>query len=296
MNRITVVGSTNTDMVVMAERFPAPGETILGGQFFLFAGGKGANQAVAAARLGGQVRFVTRVGEDSFGRQAVEGFLREGIDCSAVSIDDRRASGTALITVNAAGENTIVVAPGANEALTPERLQYLDLAPDEFVLTQLETPLETVQALARRTDHLILNPAPARDLPDSLLRRLFLITPNETELHLLTGLPVTEEGNSVVAAAQALLAKGVQQVIVTLGRAGACYVGHDQTFFVPAPSVRAVDTTAAGDVFNGGLVVALAEGQSIRDAVAFAVRAASISVTRMGAQASAPLRSELNSA
>ena len=292
MSRITVVGSSNTDMVVKTPRFPQPGETLLGGEFFLFAGGKGANQAVAAARLGGKVRFVARVGNDVFGRQAVAGFEREGIDCSAVTIDAELASGTALITVNGDGENTIVVASGANDALYPELIHKLAFSADEYIITQLETPLETVAALVQRSNHLILNPAPARELPSGLLRQLFLITPNETEAQLLTDIPVTDRISAAQAAA-VLQEQGVQHVFITMGGAGAYYRGAEGEFTVPAPRVTAVDTTAAGDVFNGALVVALAEGKSMRAAVEFAVRAASVSVTRMGAQASAPRRSEL---
>ncbi|CAH1000178.1 Ribokinase [Neolewinella maritima] len=292
MPRITVVGSSNTDMVVRTPRFPQAGETLLGGEFFLFAGGKGANQAVAAARLGGHVRFVARVGDDLFGRQALEGFKREGIDCSAVSTDPQLASGTALITVNEAGENTIVVASGANDALRSALLAPISLEANEYVLTQLETPLETVMALAERTDRLVLNPAPARELPDDLLQRVYLITPNETETRLLTGVRVTDQ-QSATAAATLLRQKGVQHVIITMGAAGAYYQGPASSFITPAPCVKAVDTTAAGDVFNGALVVALSEGRSMRDAVAFAIRAASLSVTRMGAQTSAPYLTEL---
>ncbi len=292
MSRITVVGSSNTDMVVKTPRFPQPGETLLGGEFFLFAGGKGANQAVAAARLGGQVRFVARVGDDVFGRQAVEGFEREGIDCSFVSSDPKLASGTALITVNGEGENTIVVASGANAALGVESITELDLGEDEYVLTQLETPLETVRELAQRIHRLILNPAPATQLPDELLDGLFMITPNETETQLLTGVRVTDE-SSAARAAELLRSKGVRHVIITMGAAGAFYAGPDESFTTPAPHVTAVDTTAAGDVFNGALVVALGRDEDMREAIAFAVRAASVAVTRMGAQDSAPRLGDL---
>ena len=292
MARITVVGSSNTDMVIKTERFPSPGETIVGGEFFLFAGGKGANQAVAAARLGGEVRFVARVGNDVFGQQALTGFEREGIDCSLVVTDEETASGTALITINREGENSIVVAPGANARLSPEQLEKLTLQDSEYALTQLETPLDTVIALSEAGGRLVLNPAPAQSLPDSLLRQLFLITPNESELALLTGMKVT--GTAEIArAAQALVDRGVQQVVVTLGAAGAYYTDGQQSFTVAAPSVRAIDTTAAGDVFNGALVVALSEGKDMREAIRFAITAASLSVTRMGAQASAPYRHEL---
>lgn len=292
MQKINVVGSSNTDMVVKTERFPLPGETIIGGEFFHFAGGKGANQAVAAARLGGQVRFVTRVGNDSFGRQAIAGFEREGIDCSAISIDPKLASGTALITVNAAGENSIVVAPGANAALSPDLVRKLPEIKDQLVLTQLETPLATVIELVELTPYLVLNPAPARALPEQLYQRLYYLTPNETEVELLTGIKIQGEG-SARRAAEVLNGKGVAHVVITLGAAGAFYRSDRQSFFVEAPRVKAVDTTAAGDVFNGALLFGLANGKDHRPAVELAVRAASLSVMHMGAQASAPSLQEV---
>ncbi len=293
MNNLIVVGSSNTDMVVKTERFPKPGETIVGGEFFLFAGGKGANQAVAAARLGGKVSFVARVGDDLFGQQAKDGFLAVGIDCQHVTTDPHHASGTALITVDASGENSIVVAPGANNALLPEHLSLVDFATASFVLMQLETPLETILAATKAAPgKCVLNPAPAQPLPANLLNGLYLITPNETEAELLTGVLPTDPA-SCVRAAKVLHEKGVENVIITLGAAGAFYSNGNDHFTVPAPKVKAVDTTAAGDTFNGALVVALAEGVGWRAAIEFAVKAASLSVTRMGAQASVPERSEI---
>ncbi|MEM1356812.1 MAG: ribokinase [Bacteroidota bacterium] len=292
-NSIIVLGSSNTDMVVKTERFPKPGETIVGGEFFLFAGGKGANQAVAAAKLGGAVQFVARVGDDLFGRQAVAGFAAVGIDCQHVSVDPDNASGTALITVDASGENSIVVAPGANAALLPEHLREVDFAVATLVLMQLETPLETIGAVAKlAAGKCILNPAPAQPLPDDLLNGLYLITPNESETELLTGIDPTDPA-SRARAAQAMHAKGVHNVIITLGSAGAYFSNGEGSFTVAAPKVKAVDTTAAGDTFNGALVVALAEGMDWRTAIEFAVKAASISVTRMGAQVSVPEREEV---
>ncbi|MFT5998882.1 MAG: ribokinase [Neolewinella sp.] len=293
MKSIIVIGSSNTDMVVKTERFPKPGETIVGGEFFLFAGGKGANQAVAAARLGGKVQFVARVGDDLFGRQAVDGFLAEGIDCSAVKTDPDHASGTALITVDASGENSIVVAPGANNALVPEDLDGIDFAAAGLVLMQLETPLPTIAAAVKAAPgKCVLNPAPAQTLPPDILNGLYLITPNETEAELLTGVLPTDPA-SCVRAAKILHDAGVQHVIITLGAAGAFYSGGTSSFSVSAPVVKTIDTTAAGDCFNGAVVVALAEGKGWREAIEFAVKAASISVTRMGAQVSVPKRSEL---
>lgn len=293
MNKIIIIGSSNTDMVVKTERFPKPGETIVGGAFFLFAGGKGANQAVAAAKLGGEVAFVARVGDDLFGRQAVDGFKEVGIDCRHVSIDPAVASGTALITVDASGENSIVVAPGANGELLPEHLADVGFASARLVLMQLETPLETILAAARAAPgKCVLNPAPAQALPDELLQGLYCITPNESETELITSLLPTDTA-SCVRAANLLHDKGVLNVIITLGAEGAFYSNGRDTFTVPAPSVNAVDTTAAGDTFNGALVVALAAGKDWRAAIEFAVKAASISVTRMGAQASVPSAGEV---
>ena len=292
MANLLVVGSSNTDMVVKTDRFPRPGETIIGGEFFLFPGGKGANQAVAAARLGGRVAFVSRVGDDLFGRQAVAGFRAEGIDCTHVSTDPDAASGTALITVDAAGENSIVVAPGANADLSPTLLADVDLSAYTVVLTQLETPLATVEALVRQHERVVLNPAPAQPLADELLANLYCITPNETEAEILTGVPVDDDDSCRTAAAR-LLAKGVSRVIITLGARGAYFTDGTNERFFPAPVVQAVDTTAAGDVFNGALAAALANDQDWPAAIEQAIRAASLSVTRMGAQASAPSAAEL---
>ncbi|SDM39875.1 ribokinase [Catalinimonas alkaloidigena] len=296
---IVVVGSSNTDMVVKATRLPAPGETVVGGTFLMNPGGKGANQAVAAARLGGAVTFVAKVGDDVFGQQAREGFRQEGLDTSWVLTDAEHPSGVALITVDEHGENCIVVAPGANGTLTPDELQRAQssIAQAALVLVQLEIPLETVaRAVALAQAHgvrVVLNPAPARTLPDELLRHVSVITPNQTEASRLTGITVHDD-TTAEWAARALHAKGIGTVILTLGAQGALVHHEGQTWRVAAPPVEAVDTTAAGDVFNGALVVGLAEGRPLRDAVDFACRAAAVSVTRMGAQASAPRRAEVD--
>jgi ribokinase len=296
--KIIVVGSANTDMVIKTARFPQPGETILGGQFFLFPGGKGANQSVAAARLGGAVTFVCKVGNDIFGQNAVAGYAREGIDTSYVLVDEQQPSGVALITVNAEGQNEIVVASGANAALSGADVAALAplLAPVDLLLTQLETPLPSVVKLAELAraagKRLILNPAPAQPLPAEVYQDLFLITPNETETELLTGIKVSDAA-SAAQAAQRLVAWGVQHVIITLGAAGVYVQAGSWAGMVAAPRVQAVDTTAAGDVFNGAVAVALAQGLAWPEACAFACRAASLSVTRLGAQASAPYAHEL---
>jgi ribokinase len=299
VSKIVVIGSSNTDMVVKTARFPRPGETIIGGEFFLFAGGKGANQAVAAARMGGQVVFVCKVGDDLFGKQALEGFKIEGIDTDFAAVDPVRASGTALITVDEKGENSIVVAPGANDALDNHDIDKATsaLRTAEIVLLQLEIPLPAVEHAAHRAFEMgkkvVLNPAPARVLPSTLYPCLYAITPNETEAQLLTGVEVTDEA-SARSAAEVLYERGVQHVVITLGAKGAYYFDGKNGMMVPAPVVKAVDTTAAGDVFNGALAVGLAGGSDWPAALALACRAASISVTRMGAQASAPRWTELD--
>ncbi|MFO1022836.1 MAG: ribokinase [Planctomycetales bacterium] len=296
--RIVVVGSSNTDMVIRTAHLPRPGETILGGEFQSVPGGKGANQAVAAARAGGQVTFVACVGNDSLGTESIANFQRDGIDVSHVTQTPSAASGVALIMVSEAGENCIAVASGANALLTPADIERARPAIREakVLLVQLETPLETVQAAVRIAGEervpVILNPAPAAILSDELLRGVSLLTPNETEAEILTGIPETEQA-SAEQAARTLLQRGVKGVIVTLGSKGALLATHERMELIPTRAVQAVDTTAAGDVFNGALAVALAEGKPLPDAVRFANAAASISVTRHGAQPSAPRRDEI---
>lgn len=298
MAHILIVGSSNTDLVVKTSRFPFPGETLVGGDFFLFQGGKGANQAVAASRMGGHVTFISKVGKDLFGRQTREGLEKEGISTALVLEDAETPSGIALITVNQKGENHIVVAPGANAKLSPLDLENSSssLQACDLMVCQLEIPLETVRHLAEQARRwqkkLILNPAPAQALPDSVYQDLFLITPNETEAALLTGIPCDGE-EDLPKIAEWLMQKGVQNVLITLGEKGAYFQNSTLRLHVPAPKVQAIDTTAAGDVFNGTLAVALAEGLPWEKAIALASKAGAISVTRMGAQSSAPFRSEL---
>ncbi len=286
-------------MVVKAEHLPAAGETILGGHFFMNAGGKGANQAVAAVRLGGAVTFIAKAGKDIFGEQALELFRKEGIDTSHIKLDKNYPSGVALITVDDKAENCIVVAPGANAALLPADLDSVSalICHAAVVLVQLEIPLETVEyaaALAGPSDAmLILNPAPARTLPNELLQKIDIITPNETEATLLTGIQVHDQSSAEMAAKK-LLNKGVRSVVITMGAQGAYWTDGKSSGFCPAPQVKAVDTTAAGDVFNGALALAIAEKMEFPQAVAFGCAAASLSVTRLGAQASAPFRNELD--
>jgi ribokinase len=299
-NRITVIGSSNTDMVIKTSRLPLPGETILGGEFLMNPGGKGANQAVAAARLNGNVTLVAKTGVDVFGSQAKKLFQSEKLNTDYLFSDPEAPSGIALITVDDHAENCIVVAPGANARLQRADIDRAKTAilSAEIVLMQLEIPLDSVSYAAeiafQAGKKVILNPAPAQPLPDALLKMLYLITPNETEAELLTGIPVTDT-HSAETAARHLLAKGVQVVVVTLGIKGALLVTASQCELIPAFPVKAVDTTAAGDCFNGALAVAIAEGTDLVNAISFANKAASISVTRMGAQASAPYRHEIES-
>ena len=298
MKRILVIGSSNTDMVIKTEKLPSPGETVLGGTFFMNPGGKGANQAVAAARLGGRVTFVTKVGNDLFGNQTIGVLKKEGIDTHNVVKDKNLPSGVALITVNVSGENNIVVAPGSNGNLLAEDIPANHFAPGSFkiLLLQLEIPIMTVEyaalTAAENGIKVILNPAPAQKLHDYLLKHTWLVTPDETEAGILTGIKVHNE-SSADNAATAFQKKGVKNVIITLGEKGAYVKSEEFTGMIPGIKVNAVDTTAAGDVFNGALAVALAEGAGLKDAVMFANKAAAISVTRLGAQASAPYRNEL---
>ncbi len=296
-NKIFVVGSANTDMVVMSKSLPVPGETIMGGQFFMNAGGKGANQAVAAARLGGAVTLIAKVGNDIFGKQTLESLHKENINTDFVFIDDQTPSGTALIMVNEHGENCIVVAPGANANLLPaDILTIQNINEAEIILMQLEIPMSTIEAVAKEAKNnnqkVIINPAPAQALSDELLNGLFLVTPNETEASLLTGIKV-EDYNTAAQAAVVFLKQGVQNVIITMGKLGAYFQNADLNFKIPAPVVKAVDTTAAGDTFSGAIAVAINEKMNWENAIRFAIEAASISVTRKGAQSSVPYRQEL---
>jgi ribokinase len=297
--KVVVVGSTNTDMTVRVPTIPAPGETLLGRDFRITAGGKGANQAVAAARAGAAVVFVTAVGTDNFGNRALENFTREGIDVSLVRQVASAPSGVALIFVDDAGENSIAVAPGANSELRPQDVGPLArlLEAGDVLLLQLEIPLETVAAAVRvaaaRQARVMLNPAPAQALPDALLHGVSLITPNEHEAERLTGVALDDDERALARAAGILHERGVSGAIITLGPRGA-FISDGAGEHVRAFAVDAVDTTAAGDVFNGAMAAALVEGRSIREAVQFASAAAAISVTRHGAQDSAPARREID--
>ena len=296
--KIVVVGSSNTDMVVRLRRLPAPGETLFGETFAMLPGGKGANQAVAASRAGGRVSFIGRVGRDDLGDRALSGLVKEGIDVQGVSRDVSAPSGVALIWVSAAGENSIAVSPGANGRLASKHITQAAkvFSQASVVLLQLETPLSSVRVAARLANQVgacvILNPAPAMRLPRELLRNIAVLTPNESEAESLTGIRVTDDA-SAARAARRLHEQGVETVIITLGSRGAYVSSHSVTERIAGLKVKAVDTTGAGDVFNGALAVALAEGRALRQAVRFANVAAARSVTRRGAQPSAPIRSEI---
>jgi ribokinase len=297
--KIVVVGSSNMDLVVKTPRMPALGETILGGDFLMVPGGKGANQAVAAARLGAEVHLVARLGEDLFGRQSLANFERAGVETTYVTMTPDIASGVALITVDAGGNNVIVVAPGANGVLSSADVKAArpELHAAGAVVAQLEVPLETVTCAAHLAYEagvpFILDPAPAVALPPDLLKRVSVLTPNETEARILTGIEVKDE-SSARRAAQGLLDAGVQAAIVTMGSQGYLLADGTAMQFVRALAVEAVDATAAGDAFTGSLAVGLARGQSLRDAAVFASRVAALSVTKMGAQPSMPTREEVD--
>lgn len=299
MNSIFVIGSSNTDMVVKSQHLPKPGETVLGGKFIQAHGGKGANQAVAAARLGGQVTFIARVGDDAFGQQSLQAYQREGIDVSRIIVDPSDASGIALILVGENGENLIAVASGVNANVKPSDVEILNdlLKPGDVVLMQLEIPIETVARAAKigeaKDAVVILDPAPAPvgGVSESLFPLLQFILPNEHEAAALIGRAGTSSEMAL-----ALRNKGVRHAVVTAGSEGVVLAAELGVFELPVHRVNAVDTTAAGDCFAGALAVALAEGYKTRDAIAFAQNAASISVTRMGAQSSLPTRKEVEKA
>ena len=299
--RIAVVGSLNVDLVARAPRLPAPGETVIGGELMRFPGGKGANQAVAAARLGGRVSMIGCVGDDEHGDLLLESLRAAGVDGGRVRRDPGAASGAAIVAVDERGENAIVVAPGANLRLVPVDVAAAEeeMAGAAVLLLQLEVPLETVIAAARlgrrRGVAVVLDPAPARPLPDELLASVDVLVPNETEAEALTGIS-PDDPAAQQAAAKRLRERGVGAVVLTLGARGA-YLGAPDgtTARVPAFEVAAVDTTAAGDAFVGGLAVALAEGRPLAEAVRWGGAAGALAATRPGAQPSLPSRAEVES-
>lgn len=295
---VVVIGSANTDLVMQVPRLPHRGETVMGGRFQVFAGGKGANQAVAAARAGARVTFIANVGCDPYGDAALKTLRREKIEARYVARSPSTPSGVALILVGQRGENLIAVARGSNDELLPGHvdaaLPALDAA--RCLVLQLEIPLATVRrALEWANRHgvpALLNPAPAQSLPLKLLQQATWLTPNQSELTTLTGLP-TRTQSEVQTAARQLRKRGVENILVTCGARGVCWCHDSSTRWFAAPKVRAVDTVGAGDCFSGTFAAAVAEGKSVEQAIRFAVTAAAISVTRPGAQSSMPTRREI---
>lgn len=298
MKKIIVIGSSNVDMVVRTSHLPAPGETILGGEFFMNQGGKGANQAVAIKRLGGNLIFMAKLGNDVLGRQSVGYFKKEGIDTRYIALDEDSASGVALISVDDHAENSIVVASGANMLLNEQDVDKMleEMCEGDILLMQLEIPLQTVEYAARKAFgkgvKVVLNPAPARSLPKELFRHLYMVTPNRIEAEMLTGIKIANDAD-VEKVADEICAMGVKNVIITLGSKGCLIREEGVSYRIDAFKVEPVDTTAAGDTFNGALCVGLSEGMDLKQAAVMASKASSIAVTRMGAQSSIPYREEL---
>lgn len=297
MHKLTVLGSINADHVIQVLHFPQPGETLSGQNYHIVYGGKGANQAVAAARLGAKVDFIACIGEDKIGLEMKQAFQKDGINTDSIATIQGETTGIAMIQVADSGENSIVISAGANAHLTTDivdkfKQKILDA---DALLMQLETPLDAIiyaTKIAKQAGkHTVLNPAPAKALPDELLAQLTMITPNETEAEVLTGVKVVDEQSAAQAAA-VFHQKGVAIVLITLGAKGV-FISHNALQkIIPGFRVQAKDTTAAGDTFNGALVTALLEQKSLEEAIQFAHAAAAISVTRFGAQTSIPSRQE----
>ena len=298
--KIAVVGSSNMDLVVKSKRIPAVGETILGGEFIMVPGGKGANQAVAAAKLGAEVFFIAKLGNDVFAEQSLDNFKKETVNTKHVIQTSEAPSGVALIMVDDEGNNLIVVAPGANQTLLPADVKRAesDIASCGAVVAQLEVPLETIEFAAEMANDLkvpfVLDPAPARELGHELLRMVDVLTPNETEAQILTGIEVTDE-ESARAASRNLLERDIKAVILTLGGKGFLLADNHESRYVSAQKVDAVDSTAAGDAFTGSLAVGIAENKALLDAALFANYVAALSVTKMGAQSSMPTLQDVKS-
>jgi ribokinase len=298
--KIAVVGSSNMDLVVKSKSIPAIGETILGGDFIMVPGGKGANQAVAAAKLGAEVFLIAKLGEDIFAEHSLNNFKKEAVNTKHLVQTGEAPSGVALIMVDEKGNNSIVVAPGANNTLLPADVKKAesDIASCGAVVAQLEVPLETIEFTAKMANNLkvpfVLDPAPARELDPELLSMVDVLTPNETEAQILTGIEVTDEESARVAAGN-LLGRGIKTVIITLGDKGYLLADSEETKYVSGKKVDAVDSTAAGDAFTGSLAVGIAENKAISDAALFANYVAALSVTKMGAQSSMPTLQEVES-
>ncbi|HEH9402975.1 TPA: ribokinase [Aeromonas bestiarum] len=298
MNRLVVLGSVNADHVLRVPHFPRPGETLTGHSYQVVPGGKGANQAVAAARLGAPVAFIARIGDDAIGQQMRQGFAQDGIDVSAVELDEQLPTGIAIIYVSDEGENSIGISAEANGALSPAMVKRHEtlIADAHTLLLQLEVPLESVFEAARLAHahgtRVVLNPAPAQPLSNELLALVDLITPNQTEAELLTGVKVTDEASAAQAAAR-FHQMGISDVMITLGSQGVYCSNARQQQLIPGFRVEAVDTTAAGDTFNGALLAAELAGADFKTAVRFAHGAAALSVTKFGAQSSIPNKQEV---
>jgi len=299
MNKLVVLGSVNADHVLQVPSFPRPGETLHGKGYAVIPGGKGANQAVAAARLGADVAFIACVGDDSFGTNIREAFKADGMNVDGVMVEKDTPTGIAMIQVSATGENSICISAEANECLTPARLKpfhYL-ISDADMLLMQLETPIESIQKAAQiakqANTKVVLNPAPAQPLTDQLLQLVDIITPNETEAEQLTGIKVSDM-QSAQQAAKSLHAKGIELVMITLGSEGVWVSQNGQGEQIKGFSVKAIDTTAAGDTFNGALLTRLIEGAKLAEAIVFAHAAAAITVTGIGAQTSIPYRGDVD--
>ncbi|MCI2081934.1 MAG: ribokinase [Bacteroidales bacterium] len=299
MRKIAVVGSCNTDMIVKSKHLPAAGETILGGDFLMSAGGKGANQAVAISRLGGNVTFICKIGDDVFGEKAMHLYAEEGIDTSNILTSSSHHSGVALISVDDNAENSIVVSPGANYDLLPEDVEKNKalIASADILLMQLEIPIETVMRAAEIAYEngvkIVLNPAPACEVPESLLKKLFLFIPNANEASFYSGV-ACKDNDSVKNAAGIIHSKGVKNVIITIGDKGSLLCEDGGFKYFEAIKVHAVDTTAAGDTYCGAICQALSEGRSLDKSISFATYASALAVQKIGAQPSIPTRKELD--
>jgi ribokinase len=295
---IAVIGSINMDLVMQTERIPRPGETILGDNFKQIPGGKGANQASAAAKLGAAVKMIGCVGDDAFGTTLKDALTNYGVNTDHVLVEPNVASGVAIITVEQSGNNCIIIAPGANYCLTDESLKEAEqtICNSDVVMIQLEIPIATVKTailIAKSAGKtVILNPAPAAELDEEILKNIDILTPNETELEILSG-HKTETLEDIKTAGEIMLNKGVKELVITLGSMGCLHMNHQGSKKYDAYKVKAVDTTAAGDAFNGALAVYLSEGKTIGEAIDFAMKVGAMTVTKHGAQPSLPLISEV---
>ncbi len=298
MKKITVIGSLNMDLVVQVKKMPKVGQTVMGSNFKEIPGGKGANQAVAMGRLGAKVNMIGKVGTDGFGQSLLSALEKDKINIAYIGQEDNTSTGVALINVNEEGNNSIVVAPGANYKLNKEDIDAsLDaIKGSKIVVLQLEIPLETVKYALEKSKELgkytILNPAPAVKLEDEIIKNIDLLTPNETELEILSGVEIKKE-EDLFTAAKALMKKGIKELIVTLGEKGALYINREKMKSYKAYNVKAVDTTAAGDSFTGAIATALMNDKNIDEAIDFASKVGALSVTKEGAQSSLPYLEEV---